>query len=110
MTLAVALALAKTVNLALRKGSTNTGRGVTLTLTVALAEIVILALRKGWVRTRRVLALTLSLTTTTLTLRFDQWLSRHIHDGRFLEMRLNMGLSSGQLNSKFRRVAVEFLP
>ena len=109
MTLAVALALAKTVNLALRKGSTNTGRGVTLTLTVALAEIVILALRKGWVRTKRVLGLTLSLTTATLTWRFAQWL-RHIHDGRFLEMRLNMGLSSGQLNSKFSRVAVEFLP
>jgi hypothetical protein len=80
-----------------------------MTLAVALAEIVILALRKGWVRTRRVLALTLSLTTTALTGRFAQWL-RHIHDGRFLEMRLSMGLSSGQLNSKFSRVAVEFLP
>jgi len=105
LTVAVALALAETVNLALRKGSINTGRCVTF---VALAEIVILALRKRWVRTRRVLGLTLSLTTATL--RFDQWLSRHIHDGRFLEMRLNMGLSSGQLNSKFSRVAVEFLP
>ena len=80
-----------------------------MTLTLALVEIVILALRKRWVRTRRVLGLTLSLTTATLTLRFDQRLW-HIHDGRFLEMRLHMGLSSGQLNSKFSRVAVEFLP